>query len=72
MSNPLFQQLQNSNINAGAPNLLKQFLDFKNTFTGNPQQIIQSMINSGRISQTQLNQLSQQATELYKQIYGNK
>lgn len=65
MSNPLFNQL-----GGNVPNnpMLQQFLDFKKNFTGNPQQIVQNMINSGRISQTQINQYAQQANELYRQF----
>ena len=65
MSNPLFNQL-----GGNVPNnpMLQQFLDFKKNFTGNPQQIVQNMLNSGRISQTQINQYAQQANELYRQF----
>ena len=65
MSNPLFNQL-----GGNVPNnpMLQQFLDFKKNFTGNPQQIVQNMINSGRISQAQINQYAQQANELYRQF----
>lgn len=70
MPNPLFQQLM-PQANGGN-NLIQQFLDFQKTFTGNPQQIIQTMLNSGRISQAQLSQLTQQANQIYSQIYGKK
>jgi len=70
MSNPLFQQL--APMNGGGTNLIQQFLNFQKTFTGNPQQIIQTMLSSGKVSQAQLNQLSQQANQIYKQIYGSK
>lgn len=64
MSNPLFNQL------GGLPNnpMLRQFMDFKKNFTGDPQQIVQNMVNSGRISQDQVNMYAQQANELYKQF----
>lgn len=44
--------------------LVNQFLQFKKTFTGNPQQQIQQLVNSGRISQTQYEQALQQAKAL--------
>lgn len=67
MPNPLFQQLQPQN--QGNP-MIKQILDFKKTFSGNPQQMVQQMLNSGKISQTQMNQLAKQADEIYRQLKG--
>lgn len=64
--NPLFQQLQNQQANP----MLKQIMDFKKSFNGNPQQMVQQMLNSGRISQAQINQLSRQADEIYRQMKG--
>lgn len=67
MPNPLFQQLQKSQpMNP----MIKQLMDFKKTLSGDPRQIIQTMLNSGKISQAQINQLAQQADELYKQMKG--
>jgi len=51
-------------------NMMKQLMDFRKTFKGNPQQMVQSMLNSGRISQEQVNQYAQQANEIYKQMKG--
>lgn len=65
MPNPLYNQLNNMQGNNPMIQRLKQF---KNSFSGNPQQMIQGMLNSGRISQTQLNQYAQQANEIYKQM----
>lgn len=63
--NSLYQQLNPAPRNN---NLINQFLQFRKTFTGNPQQMVQSMINSGKISQAQVNQYAQQANELYEQL----
>ena len=52
MPNPLFNQLNPIPSNP----MLKQLLQFKKSFSGDPQQMIQGMLNSGRISQAQLNQ----------------
>lgn len=35
------------------PNMLMQFAQFANSFRGNPQQIVQQMLQSGQISQEQ-------------------
>lgn len=64
MPNPLYQQL-----NGGTPapnNMLQRLKQFKSMFTGNPQQQVQQLLNSGRITQAQLNQYAQQANEIYK------
>lgn len=71
MPNPLYQQLQPMQ-QQGGNNIIKQFLDFKRTFTGDPKQVVQQMLNTGRITQTQLNNLSQQADQIYRLIYGKK
>lgn len=67
MPNPLYNQLQGSQ--SGNP-MMQRLMDFKRTFNGNPQQMIQQMLDSGRINQAQLNQYVQQANEIYKQ-FGN-
>lgn len=55
--NPLFNALGGNQTNP----MLQQLLQFKNSLTGDPQQQIQQMLNSGRITQGQLNQAMQQA-----------
>lgn len=44
--------------------LIQQFNQFKSSYTGNPQQQIQQMLNSGQISQEQYNQAVQTANML--------
>ena len=69
MPNPLYQQLNK----APAPNnMMQQLMNFRKNFTGNPQQMVQNLINSGRISQDKVNQLAQQANEIYRQMNGTK
>ena len=65
MANPLYQQLGGK---APVNPMLQRFLQFRKTFTGNPQQMVQNMINSGRISQEQVNKYAQQANSLYEQF----
>ena len=62
MSNPLFDQFGNK----GGNDFISQFNQFKKTFSGNPQQMIQQMLNSGRITQDQLNKAMQRANQLMK------
>lgn len=65
MSNPLFDQYGNQGYpyNYGNP-LLQQFMQFKNSFSGNPKETVQNLISTGKMSQAQFNQLAQQATQL--------
>lgn len=43
--------------------MIKQFIDFKNSFTGDPKAEVMKMIQSGKISQAQLNDLQRMASE---------
>ncbi len=63
MASPLYQQLAPQNNN-----MLKQVMEFKKMVNGNPQQIIQNMLNTGKLSQAQFNQYAQQANQIYDQI----
>lgn len=60
--NPLYNQYGNEN------NFLKQFSDFKRQFKGNPQEMVQQLLNSGRVSQEQYNQAVQKANALRKML----
>lgn len=62
MSNPLFQAL-GGGMNPQFQNLMQRFQQFKSTFQGDPQQEIQKMLQSGRISQEQLNKAQQFAQQ---------
>ncbi len=59
--NPLYQQINNTTNNN---NLLKQFQQFKQQFSGNPQEQVQQLLNSGRVSQAQYNRAVQIAQQL--------
>jgi hypothetical protein len=48
--------------------IVKQFKQFKESFTGNPQQQIQQLLNSGKVSQAQYNQAVQQANALQQML----
>lgn len=65
MPNSLYNQL-----NGSMPQnpMLQRLMQFKKMINGNPQQIVQNMLNSGRISQAQLNQCAQQANQIYSQF----
>ena len=61
MSNPLFGMLTGQmQMNP----MLQKFNHFRQMFKGDPQQQVQQMLNSGKISQAQYNQAVQMANQL--------
>ena len=69
--NPLFNIL-NGGMQPQNPmmNMMTQLNQFKQTFQGNPKQQVQQLLNSGRMSQEQFNQLSQMATQIQNIMNG--
>ena len=57
MNNPIFNALNQNNM-------MVQFDEFKKTFTGDPKEEVQKLLNSGRMSQSEFNRLSQMANQL--------
>ena len=55
MSNPLFEAL-GGGVNPQFQQLVQRFQQFKSTFQGDPHQEVQKMLQSGKITQQQLNQ----------------
>ena len=68
MPNPLFNQL---NPNVASNNIISQIMNFRKTFTGDPKQMVQQMLNSGKVSQAQINQYVEQANRIYEQMNGS-
>lgn len=62
--NPLYQQQQQQMTNSGNNDIIKRFQQFKQSFTGNPQQQVQQLLNSGKVSQEQYNRAVQMANQL--------
>ena len=57
--NDLFQQFGNNMpMPGGIGNLVQQFNQFRANFQGNPQQQVQQLLSSGKMSQEQFNQLA--------------
>lgn len=59
--NPLYQQMNGTN-------LLQTLNQFRQTIPGNPQQIVQNLLNSGKITQAQYNAAVQRAQELQRML----
>lgn len=47
-------------------NLINQYQNFRRTFNGDPQKKIQEMLNSGQITQAQVDQARSMATQFQK------
>lgn len=60
MANSIYNGPNQTNLS----NLLSQFNQFRQSFSGNPQQQVQQLIQSGRMSQQQFEALANQATQL--------
>ena len=61
--NPLYGQMNQGNI-------LQRFQQFQRMFRGNPQEQVQQLLNSGKVSQDQYNKAVQMANQLQKMISG--
>jgi len=66
MNNPIFNAMMQNTPLGGMQNLIQQYRQFRETFQGDPQQKIQEMLNSGQITQDQINQARSMATEFQK------
>ena len=67
MMNQLFRQL-NQGQNGMGNDIVSRFNQFRQSFSGDPQKMIQQMLNSGRVSQAQYNDAVQKAQALSKML----
>lgn len=67
MSNPLYQQMMPQN---NFQQMMQRFQQFKRMFTGDPQQQVQQLLNSGRITQQQYNNAVQTAQQFQRMMSG--
>lgn len=72
MSNSIFQAMGGNLMPGPMGNMqqmVQQFRQFKQNFQGDPRQVVQQMLQSGQITQTQLNQaqaMAQQVAQFLK------
>ena len=59
--NPLFQMMNQANP---MTNFMQRFQQFRQTFSGNPQQTVQNLLNSGKVSKAQYDQAVQMAQQM--------
>ena len=64
MANPIYNQMQN----AGNNNIVQRFMQFRKNFSGNPQEQVQQLLNSGKITQAQYDNAVRQAKALQKML----
>ena len=73
MSNPLFNALGGGMPQGNEPmQMIQQFMQFKQNFKGDPKAEVEKMLQSGRISQQQLNQVQQMAGQFQNMLKGMK
>jgi len=58
----------NGGLNNGLFSMLNQFNTFKNNFQGDPKAQVQSLLQSGKMTQEQFNQLSLLANQMRSMI----
>lgn len=61
MANPIFEQMQMQNPLA---KLMQDAQQFRQTFSGNPQQEVQRLLRSGQMTQEQFNQYASIAQQV--------
>lgn len=71
MANQLFSMLGNSKMSGpmgNMQNLISKLNQFRQSFQGNPKEQVQQLLNSGKMTQNQYNQLSQMATQIQNML----
>lgn len=66
--NPLYEQIKKQGGNNQMQNMMKQFEEFKKTFSGNPQEQVQQLLNSGKVTQAQYDHAVRMANNLKKML----
>ena len=77
MANQLFNMLGSTNNKlpgafGNMHEMMQKLNQFKQSFQGDPKQQVQQLLNTGRMSQSQYNQLSQMATQIQNMLTNTK
>ena len=67
MANPLYTMMSGT-PQGNMPDVMQRFTQFRNTFQGDARTQVQSLLNSGKISQAQYNQAVQMANQLSRMM----
>ena len=73
MANQLFNVLGNSSSKLPGPlgnmqDMVSRLNQFRQSFQGDPKEQVQQLLNTGKMSQSQYNQLSQMATQIQNML----
>lgn len=73
MANSVFNALGGNNTKLPGPfgnmqEMMSKLNQFRQSFQGDPKQQVQQLLNSGKMSQSQYNQLSQMATQIQNML----
>ena len=63
-----FNQQQPVQQQAGPMNIIQQFNQFRQNFRGDPQQVLQQLMSSGKVSKQQYEQAANAARQLMKML----
>ena len=72
MANPLFNAIGGAQMPGTVgqfQNMVQQLRQFQQTFQGDPKAEVEKLVQSGKISQQQLNQMQQMAVQ-FRQLLG--
>ena len=69
MNNPLYKQIQQQNPNP-MNEFMQRFQQFRQSFSGDPQEQIQKMMNAGKVSQQDYNNAYQKAQQVMRMLSG--
>ena len=75
MANQLYNTLGGGKLPGPFGNMqemLGRLNQFRQSFQGDPKQQVQQLLNSGKMSQNQYNQLSQMATQIQNMLTNSK
>lgn len=64
MGNPLFNQFGQGQQQNPIQNIIDEIQNFKQMFKGDPKKEVEKLMQTGRMSQQQFNQLSQMANQI--------
>ena len=64
MANHLYKQYNQPINDNGLSQIIEQAKQMRKTFNGNPQQVVQNLLNSGQMSQADFNKYSQIAQQV--------
>ena len=65
--NPLYNEMRTNTV---PDNFMSKFQQFRQNFKGNPQEQVQQLLNSGKVSQEQYNRAVQIANQWQRMLGG--